>query len=289
MNEAIEKILKNPIFIIAKKEIMDNVRNYWIIFVIILFSLLTIVTSYFGSVFSQGWQDFGATIGIMSFIVQILVTIIAIMVGYAAIIGEIEKGSMNSFLALPINRLEIILGKFFGLGCVISFSILIGFGLAGIIIGLNVDNVNIIDYLYFIGDTILVGLVFLSISMFFSTLFKKRSTAIGGGIFLWLLFIFILPLIFQSILITQVGLENYLSQNYIMPEWTYFSDLLNPINVYSILIISNVGPTSSALSNIPIELNYPSFYTPLFLVIVLSIWIVTFVLISYLRFNRKDI
>jgi len=116
-------MILNSIFGIAKKEILDNVRNKWIIILTIIFTTLTLVVSYFGSIFSQGWQDFGVTIGGMMSLVQFLIPIIGLMLGYAAIIGEIEKGSMSSLLSLPINRLEIIMGKFLGLGGVLSFKV----------------------------------------------------------------------------------------------------------------------------------------------------------------------
>lgn len=204
-------MILNSISSIAKKEILDNVRNKWIIVLTIIFASLALVVSYFGSIFSQGWQNFGATISGMMSLVQFLIPIIGLMLGYAAIIGEIEKGSMSSLLSLPVNRLEIILGKFFGLGSIISFTTLIGFGVAGIVIAANVADVNYADYLVFIGATILLGLVFLSLSLFFSSLFKKRSTAMGGAILLWFLFNMILPLVFVGIMIASSGIENIIS------------------------------------------------------------------------------
>ena len=54
------------IFSITKKEIMDNVRNKWIILISVLFASLTLLVSYAGSIFSQGWQDLGLTVSGMS-------------------------------------------------------------------------------------------------------------------------------------------------------------------------------------------------------------------------------
>jgi Cu-processing system permease protein len=201
-------MLNRSVISIAKKEFMDNIRNKWIIILSTLFAVLTIVFSFFGSVFSTGWQDIGGTISSMMSIVNLLVPIIAIILGYSAIVGEIERGSMGSLLALPTTRLEIITGKLIGLGGVLSTSIIIGFGIAGVIIGLNVPDPDILAYLVFIAATILLGLVFLSMAIFFSTLFKKRSSAIGGAIFLWMLFIIIIPLVIQGMLIVDIGVEN---------------------------------------------------------------------------------
>jgi Cu-processing system permease protein len=277
-------MISSPIFNIAKKEILDNVRNKWVIILTIIFASLTLVVSYFGSIFSQGWQDFGVTIAGMMSLVQFLIPIIGLMLGYAAIIGEIEKGSMSSLLSLPVTRLEIILGKFFGLGGVLSFSIFIGFGIAGIVIGANVSNVNYLDYMIFIGATILLGLVFLIVAMFFSTLFKKRSTSMGIAIFLWFFFNMILPIIFVGILAASVGIEGLASGDF--PDWYHGLTLLNPLSAFSALVSLNVGPVSTIEG---ISVSYPAFYSSGIMILILFIWIVGFLLLTFLRFKRSDI
>ena len=279
-------MILNSIFSIAKKEILDNVRNKWIIVLTIIFASLALVVSYFGSIFSQGWQNFGATISGMMSLVQFLIPIIGLMLGYAAIIGEIEKGSMSSLLSLPANRLEIILGKFFGLGSILSFTTLIGFGVAGIVIAANVADVNYADYLVFIGATILLGLVFLSLALFFSSFFKKRSTAMGGAILLWFLFNMILPLVFVGIMVASSGIENILSSGG-FPDWYHALELFNPLSVYSALIALTVGPVSTMQG--AFSMSYPSFYSSGLMASILILWIVSFLLLSFWRFDRRDI
>jgi Cu-processing system permease protein len=275
----------NIIFSIAKKEILDNVRNKWIIILTIIFASLTLVVSYFGSIFSQGWQDFGVTISGMMSLVQFLIPIIGLMLGYAAIIGEIEKGSMSSLLSLPADRLEILLGKFFGLGGILSFTTFIGFGLAGIIIAANVSGVNYADYLIFIGSTILLGLVFLSLALFFSTLFKKRSTAMGGAILLWFLFNMILPIVFIGVMVANISFESIASGGF--PDWYFTLELFNPLSVYSALISLNVGPVSTMQG--ALSISYPSFYSSGLMVLILIAWIVVSLILAFWRFDKRDI
>lgn len=275
----------NIIFSIAKKEILDNVRNKWIIILTIIFASLTLVVSYFGSIFSQGWQDFGVTISGMMSLVQFLIPIIGLMLGYAAIIGEIEKGSMSSLLSLPADRLEILLGKFFGLGGILSFTTFIGFGVAGIIIAANVSGVNYADYLIFIGSTILLGLVFLSLALFFSTLFKKRSTAMGGAILLWFLFNMILPIVFIGVMVANISFESIASGGF--PDWYFTLELFNPLSVYSALISLNVGPVSTMQG--ALSISYPSFYSSGLMVLILIAWIAVSLILAFWRFGKRDI
>lgn len=275
-------ILRNPIILIAKKEIMDCIRNFWIITITAIFVLLTLIESYFGSVFSTGWHDFGATISFMMLSVEWIVPILAFMLGYAAIIGEIERGSMSALLSMPINRVEIVFGKFLGLGGVLSLSILLGFGSAGAIIGIMIPNANYGEYLSFILSTVLYGIVYLSVAIFFSTLFKKRSTALGGAIFLWFFFNMILPLVLLGIAVAGKALPDII--NGYAPDWYYVLQLINPTSVYSALVSLNVG-----LDLMGTVEKYPAFYTTELLVTVLIIWITVFLILTLWRFRRKDI
>jgi Cu-processing system permease protein len=280
-----QDILNHPLFLIAKKEIMDNVRNRWIIIVTIIFAILTIAMSAFGSFISEGWQDLGITITLMMSIVQLLVPIIGLMLGYAAIIGEIEKGSMSALLSLPVTRLEVVIGKFLGLGGVLSFSIIVGFGIAGIVIGIMVPNVDFLEYLAFIGATILVGLVYLNVALFFSTLFKKRSSALGGAIFLWFFFNMILPIILLGIAAAGQAFGDIMQGN--IPQWYFAVELINPMSVYVYLVTLSVGPIASAQGFL--NLNLPSYYSPGLMVGILLLWISGFLALTFLKFKRIDL
>ena len=278
----------NVFFSIAKKEIMDNIRNKWIIIISVMFALLTLVVSYFGSIFSHGWQDLGGTIAAMMTFVEYLIPIIALMLGYATIIGEIDRGSMSSLLSLSVTRFEITLGKYLGLAAVLAFTILVGFGVAGLVIAANVTNVNYIEYLIFIGATILYGLIFLSISLFFSTLFKKRSSAIGGAVLIWFSFLFILPIVFTGVLVAITGLDQLMVGS--IPNWYYGLELFNPVSVYSYVISLNVVPLNQiAQQNSTITSTYPSFISNWLIVPILIIWILVFFFLAYWRFNKQDI
>ena len=278
----------NPIYFIAKKEMMDNVRNLWIIVITIIFAILTIAMSALGSIFSDEWQGLGMTVALMMSIVQLLVPIIALMLGYAAIVKEIENGSMNTLISLPVKRIGILRGKFLGLGGVLSFTILVGFGLAGVVIGIMVPDVNYVEYLVFIGATILMGIVYLAVALFFSTLFKKRSTALGGAIFLWFFFNMILPVILLGIAFAGASITDIMSGN--APEWYYAVQLVNPMTVYSTLVTLSVGSFGSMSTAMATpQLQYPEFYTSGLMVLILFIWIIGFLSLSYWRFYKRDI
>jgi ABC-type transport system involved in multi-copper enzyme maturation permease subunit len=195
---------------------------------------------------------------------------------------------MSALLSLSANRFEILVGKWLGLGAVLCFTIFVGYGIAGVVIGMNVPNVDFLEYLVFIGLTMLFGLVFLTVALFFSSVFSKRSTALGGAIFLWFLFNIILPIVFFGALVMTIDLsEITLTSTITAPDWYFALNLLNPISVYSTLITLAVGPVRSSTGAGLI--SNPSWYSTSLLLGVLILWIVAFFLLSVWRFHKKDI
>lgn len=285
VNEVLSKIPLGSIGIIAKKEIMDNIRNKWILFMTGLFASLTILISYFGS-FGSGWQSLGATISGMMSLVQFLIPIIALMLSYAAIVGEIERGSMSAFLSLPVKRFEIILGKFIGLSAVLSLSLLAGFGLAGIIIGINIGEINVGEYLFFILSSILLGMVFISLGLFASSFFKRRSTAMGMAVFFWFFFTMIWSIIVLGI--AYLMIEDFsliLSEG--LPDWYFATDMINPLSSYNGLVSINIESVSNL--NQQFIGSYPDFYSTPLLTLILLIWIAVFIVLSIFIFKNRDL
>lgn len=277
---------QHPVIVITKKEIMDNIRNKWIMLITLIFAALTVLVSYFGSL-GQGWQSLELTIAGMMALVQYLIPIIGLMLGYAAIAGEIERGSMSALLALPVQRYEIILGKFLGLGSVLSFAILLGFGIAGVIIGINVSEVNYGEYLIFIGASILLGLVFVSLALFSSAFFKRRSTSMGMVIFLWFFFTMIWGIILIGIVFATMDFAKALSEGF--PTWFYVVDMINPLSAYSTLVSLNVGPVSSVQHAQTVSMSYPEFYTSGLMSLILIIWISVPLFFAFWRFKKREI
>lgn len=249
---------------IAKKEFMNSFRNYDVLALAIMFAILPVLISYAASG-GHGWQDPKTTIAIMNGLVIFLIPIIGLMLGYAAIIGEIEKGSMGSLLAHPVTREEVLVGKFLGLGSVICSTILIGFSIAGAIIAANVPNADYGVYLVFIAGSILLGLAFMSLALSFSSFVKSNSAAIGMAIALWFFFAICWQFLIMAVVIAVEGTLTF-------PDWYYSIHLLNPIGAYS--FIGSGNPDA------------PSIY---WISLSLIAWIIIPLIMAFWKFKRRDI
>jgi len=266
--------MDKTVFYLAKKEIMDNIRNLWIILVTIIFTVLALMVSYFGSM-GQGWQNLQLTILGLRELVKYLIPIISLMLGYAAITREVETGTMSSLLSHPVKRYEVILGKFLGLGSVLSFCIFIGFGISGLIIGLNITNADYIPYLVFIFLSILLGLAFLSLSMLFSSILRSRSASMGISIFFWFFFVILWNFILYGV-------------NYTFQQNSFYAiDLINPITPFFKLINMSLG--LPILGIFGMNASVPSYYTSEVLYTLLLLWIIVPLILTFFVFNKKDI
>jgi Cu-processing system permease protein len=275
----------NKMFAIVKKEFMDSVRNKWIIVVTSVFVLLALVASYFGSATQglTGFQEFALTIVAILLISSILIPIISLMLGYGAIVGEKERGSMDLLLSMPITRGAVFIAKFLGLALVLFLSVFIGFGTAGVVIAAFAGATNVGQYLLFLFATFLLGLVYLSLALLLSSVTKRRSTAMGGAVLIWFLFQFIYDVIVIGIYVAIEGIPTQGSLTG-FPGWYFAAELVNPSANYSFLSQLIVGTVSGA-PGIP----FPWFVNGFSVVGIMLLWLFIPGILAMWVFTKKDV
>jgi ABC-type transport system involved in multi-copper enzyme maturation permease subunit len=274
------------VYTIAKKEFMDNIRSKWIIAISIIFIILTILSS----IVAHGQGEFagmGDTVVTILTISTLLIPIIAIMLGFSTIAGEAEKGALYVVLSYPVRRVEVLLGKFFGLGSVLAVTPLIGFGIGGIVIAATVGAEEGVAYLAFIGLTILLGIVYLSAIIFISALCKTRVRAIAGGVILFFWAMIYGLIIFSIYIATGGEYKDFLSPTGLstLPDWFWGSVVFSPgdLNQMTVMRAFDINQAFGFQIEAPNWLNIP------FLLVVQMIWILVPLILAYFVFNRRDI
>lgn len=79
---------------------------------------------------------------------------------------------------MPITRLELLLGKYFGLAGALSFSTVAGFGLVAILLSPQLDFNALIHYFGFMLSSVLLGCAFLSMAVMLSVFASDRTSRI---------------------------------------------------------------------------------------------------------------
>ncbi|NIX54884.1 MAG: ABC transporter permease subunit [candidate division Zixibacteria bacterium] len=269
---------------IAKKEFMDNLRNNWIMILTFLFIILTLVISFVSGGGSLGDIDI-TVIGLLA-IASLLVPIIAIMLGYNTISGEAESRSLLVVQSYPVSREDVYFGKFLGLGSVLAVSVLLGFGISGMVIVGTGGGTNPGGFLVFIFLTILLGLIYLSMSVCFSAILKRRSTSLyaGVGLFFWSMIIG--SVIMGIHLGTGGSFADFTSGG--MPNWMWSSMMvLSPSDMYQTATMLGFDLRVADVSGFSIVI--PDFISMANLLVIFIFWIVVPLGVGYYFYRKRDI
>jgi len=215
--------------IIAAKEFRDRIRNRWVLAVALVFTLFALAIAYFGAAQqgTVGLRGVEVTLASLVSLVIYLVPLIALILGYDAIVGERERGSLDLLLSMPITRFELLLGKFLGLSAALAFSTLVGFGSVGLLLAYKIDLPSLLPYGRFMLSAILMGMSFLSMAVLVSVISTERIRASGVAISLWFFFVLIFDLSLLAILVIGGGK--------IGADLLPFLLFLNPADIFRIL------------------------------------------------------
>lgn len=219
------------IFTLAAKEFRDRMRNRWVLAVALVFTVFSLVITYFGGAQqgTVGLRSIEFTIASLVSLVIYLIPLIALLLGFDAIVGERERGSLDLLLALPITRFELLLGKYLGLAAALTLSTLAGFSLVAILLYQQFSWGGLYHYVGFMFSSVLLGLAFLSLAVCMSVIARERTRASGLAISLWFFFVLVFDLILLGVLVATGGSYGGEAFAYLL--------LLNPADVFRILNI----------------------------------------------------
>src|SRR5262245_17816172 len=208
---------------IARQELTINIRNRWTLIFAFVFGALTLAISYFGMVTAGaiGFQSFARTSASLLNLVLYIIPLVALIVGTLSFTSE--KSLSELLFAQPVTRTEILLGKLAGLFASIVTATLVGFGLAGVIIAARTSASGVLRYPIFVVLSLLLALVFLTISALVSSLCQRKTKAFGVVMFLWFFFV-----LFYDLLV--IGVTFLLKER--MANVFIFSSLFgNPVDM----------------------------------------------------------
>lgn len=275
---------------IAKKDFRDAMRSRVLIALIVLFALFTVGGAYISTQIAGLLGDAGDQPLDILFALQtpasFLIPIIGLMVGYKAIAGERETGSLKFLLGLPHSRRDVVLGKVLGRTGVVTVAIVIGFAVGIVAIFGFTGSVSLVEYLAFTLVTILLGLTFVSIAVGISAATGSTTRAAVGivsliGLF-WLLWGFIGQLLLY--LITgSIVLEPP------VPDWYLLYTVIPPGGGYG-LAADAVLPTDGQFGvGMLAGDDVPFFAEPWFGFVILAVWIIVPLALGYWRFSQVDL
>ncbi|NOY24337.1 MAG: ABC transporter permease subunit [Oligoflexia bacterium] len=224
-------------------ELVERLRDRWVLIITALFVLLASGISLYG----RSAADAQSTVTAPSIVTlsTFLVPLVALVLGHDAIVGERERNTLGLLLSLPVRRGEVLLAKYIGRALALCLAVGVGLGVAAMVL----EPGHRAALLALIPPTLLLGAAFLSIGTAISALTRHRATAASLVVVLWFLLVFFYDL---GILAALVATDGALSQDTV--AWLV---TLNPAGLYRTgMLVSLVG--TEALSQMGLAVALPS-------------------------------
>lgn len=172
------------IFTVAKRELKLGFRNSWTYSFLILLTIFTIVILLLHSTIptNQGYTEMTGTVINMTLY---LLPLITLLLGGFSLTTEKEDGEWSLLSTYPISSYSFLWGKWLGLSIIKITMILFSFGIAGLLITLFGQGLNIQTFIFFLLFSIALAIVYLSISFLIGSIAKNRWQSLIGGITIW--------------------------------------------------------------------------------------------------------
>ncbi|RZT41487.1 ABC transporter permease [Cupriavidus agavae] len=192
---------------VAHKELRDRLRNRWVLVISVGFAAFSLAIGYFGGA-QQGEIGLRSAAFVIASLVSLaiyLIPMIALLLGFDAIVGERERGSLGLLLSYPLTRVELLLGKYLGLAAALGLATLAGFATVGVPLFLQFGAAMLGPFLRFCGSAVLLGMTFLSIAVLLSVIARDRAQASGLAVAVWLFFVLVYDLLLVGVLVAAGG------------------------------------------------------------------------------------
>ncbi len=271
------------IMAVAEKEFKDGIRNRWMLAITLVFAVMASGLSWFGSaaVGSIGFSSIANTIVSLSSLNVFLLPLIALLISYQAIVGEDEDGTLLLLLTYPLTKAELLFGKLLGQSGTLAVATVVGFGSAAISILLFSEEVSFTELFsafgLFILSAILLGMVFICLSLVISSWVSEKSKAAGLALVIWFFFVLIYDMGLLGLLVATEGQVHAELFPYLL--------LLNPTDIFRLINLVSFETNGTGLLSIAADQSF----TLLGLITGMLLWIILPFTLAYYRLLKRPI
>jgi len=275
--------------IIARKDFDDARRSRMILAIVSIFVLFASLLVAAPELFGDSTTDVSTAEALSLTVIpaETLVPIVSLIVGYMAIVGERQSGSIKMLLGFPHSRRDIVAGKLIGRTAVVGLGIVVGFTVAVLLGAVLYGSFPARDFAALLGVTLYLALVFVGFAVGVSAATSSRGTAMAIVVGMFIIFNAFWNLLTALLLYVVEG------SNAGEPTWYEFLVSLSPMAAYEsaartvmdveILPLFS-GPTSEAAVS-----GDPFFLQDWFGFVILAVWMFTPLAFGYWRFSRADL
>ncbi len=273
----------STVLILAANEVRAGLRNRWVVATTLLMAALALTLAFLGSA-PTGTVGVGAlavTVVSLSSLTIFLLPLIALLLSYDAVVGEVERGTLILLLSYPVGRGQVVLGKFLGHTAILAFATALGYGAAGFALTLTSggDAESWRAFAAMIGSSVLLGAAFTALGILISVAARDRGTAAGLAIGVWLLLVLLYDMGMLGALVADHG--RFLSVPLVNALL-----LINPTDIYRLFNLSGFDSIGqfAGMAGLSGQLRIPH---PALLA-ALAAWVALPLLAAALLFRRRQ-
>lgn len=279
---------------VAEKDFRDALRSRLLIVLTALFALFAAGASYVVTNIQPPQQaQFTGEVTTVLLIVglvsatAVFIPIVAIAASYRSLSGERQSGSLKLLLSLPNSRADVVAGKFIGRSGVVTIALLIGFAIGLVFTSAFADAFSAVEYLAFVGVSLLFAFVFVAIAVGVSAFTSSTSRAAYGAFGLFVVFQFLWNILVQGLIYVFNGFSfEGLEQGDMLVELSQVLQILSPTTAYqqgTLWTVRRLAENQEAQSA-------EAFYLePWFGFVTMALWIILPLAVGYLRFEGSDL
>jgi len=289
---------------VARKDFEDAVRSRMVWGVIAVFvGFMGFVLTVALTTADAGDATGDAVLGLTAQLSQLFVPLIALIVGYMAVVGERRSGSLRVLLSYPHSRRDVVFGKLLGRSAVIAVTLGVGSLASVLLAAALVESPDVGDAVGLLGSIVLFGVGFTGLAVGISASVRTRGKAMAVAIGSLLAFLLVWDAaaagLYAAVTGSLPGLE--------AEAWYFLAKRLSPIGAFRALaegfvdgrlqpffrmgleeVPADAAPEQLRLANrVPGPL--PFYLSNWFAAATLAAWAIVPAAVGYLRFERSDI
>lgn len=268
---------------VAAQEIRIAARNRWVLLAALILLVFALVLGLLGSApsGSLGVGKLAVTVASLATLSVYLVPLLALLLGFDAIAGEIERGTLSLMLATPITRTSVILGKFLGHLAVIAVAVTLGYGIAGMaVMAISGEGLaGLVPLVRLIATSIALGAVFLALSYLVSASTTQVGSAAAVAVAVWLAAVVLYDLGLLGVLVldTEGGFARTAF------PWMLLANPADAFRLFNLAAL-DIGNTATGLAGAADRLPY----SPALGLASLALWLVLALLAAARAFHRLE-
>ncbi len=268
------------ILTIATTELRLARRNMWVALATALLALFALALAFLGAGQGAGLKAdvMSLTAASLASLSVYLIPLLALLMSYDTLAGEIDRGTLALIFATPVKRGEVLAGKFLAQTVAVGGAVLIGFGLAGAALALVYGTTpeGLTAWARLVTSSIALGAVFVALGIALSASTSRSATAAALAIGLWLLFVVLYDLALLGGVIAA-GSSTFTSDVF---PWLV---LANPADAFRIFNLSALDAAPvSGIDGLSRTMPFP----PIATLLAMAGWLAAALIAGLLRMKR---